>query len=118
MSSIVSWEYYNSLFSTVNSEEFAKYEALAEKQVKLVIGPRWNSIDPNAFYYDQLRDCICNVIDKIAENERIGAGRGIASVSNDGYTENYVTQTNTQARDEMNSCIRAWLSGTGLAGAY
>lgn len=119
MSAIVSWEYYSSLHSKVSQDDFAKAEALAEKEVKLVVGwPRWNVLDPDAFYYEQLQDCICNVIDKTADMQKSAAGKGIGSVSNDGYSESYVVQTESQAKAELQSCIRAWLSGTGLAGAY
>lgn len=116
---IVNWEYYNSLYNNIDEGDFDKLEKLAEKQVKLVIGtPRWESIDPNAFYYEQLKDCICKVINKLVEQDKSGIGRGIASVSNDGYSENYIVQTAEQMMVEMRSYIKGWLSGTGLVGAY
>ena len=76
------------------------------------------NISEDTFYYEQLRDCICNVMDKMAEDAKSGKGKGLASVSNDGYSENYAVQTEEQLRNELQSSIRAWLSGTGLAGAY
>lgn len=119
MTNIVSWEYYNSLYNTVDQTAFARLEALAEKQVRIVVGTlRWNSIDPGHFYYDQLKDCICRMIDKLAVYERSAIGTGLASVSNDGYTESYTIQTQPQMADELRSCVIQWLSGTGLAGAY
>ena len=57
-------------------------------------------------------------MNRLAENEKSGAGKGVASVSNDGYSENYVVQTESQMRAELQSAIKAWLSGTGLVGAY
>ena len=42
----------------------------------------------------------------------------LASVSNDGYSESYVLQTQSQADEELGKNIRAWLSGTGLVRAY
>lgn len=119
MNAIVSWEDYNSLYTTVDQTTFNRLEPLAEKQVRHVIGAgRWNSINPNHFYYGQLQDCICSVIDKLASYEKSGAGRGLASVSNDGYSESYVVQTQSQVAGELRSCILQWLSGTGLVGAY
>lgn len=116
---IVSWSDYNSLYSKVDQTEFSRYEALAEKEVKRVVGAiRWESIDENIFGYDVLKDCICNVIDKIAEDEKSGRGRGITSVSNDGYSETYALTSESDLRGEMRSAIRIWLSGTGLVGAY
>ena len=119
MNAIVSWEYYDSLYNKITEDDFEKAEALAEKEVKLVVGfPRWNVLDSEAFYYEQLQDCICNVIDKMADMKSSGAGSGISSINNDGYSESYTVQTQSQATAELQSCIRAWLSGTGLAGAY
>lgn len=84
-----------------------------------VIGPlRWNKITEDTFGYDQLKDCICKVINTMVENEKSGKGRGIASASNDGYSESYVIQTEAQLRDELHCSIKSWLSGTGLIGAY
>lgn len=119
MSAIVSWEYYNSLYSKISETDFTKVESLAEKEVKLVIGSiRWNMLDNTEFYFEQLQDCICKVIDKMADMQNVASGKGISSVSNDGYSESYVLQTQSQAMAELQSCIKAWLSGTGLAGAY
>lgn len=115
----VDWEYYSSLRDKVKEEDFDRAEALAEKEVQLVIGPiRWATITSSTFGFVQLQDCICNVIDKMAENKESGKGKGIASASNDGYSESYVIQTEEQLRSELQSSIKAWLSGTGLVGAY
>ena len=115
----VNWEYYNSLFDKVSETEFPNAELLAEKEVCAVIGPiRWMDITEETFGYEQLKDCICKTIDKMADNAESGKGKGVSSVSNDGYSESYVVQTEEQLRSELHSSIRAWLSGTGLAGAY
>ena len=119
MSQIVSWGYYSSLFSKVSEDAFPKAVALAEKEVQSVIGPiRWALIAPDTFGFDQLKDCICKTIDRMTENEISGAGKGISSASNDGYSESYAIQTEDQMRTELHRSIRAWLSGTGLVGAY
>ncbi len=119
MNNIVSWEYYSSLHSVVAEADFAKAEAKAEKEVALVIGfPRWEAVDETAFYFTQLKDCICNVIDKMATATASGIGKGVASVSNDGYSESYVMQTESQVRAELSVCIADWLSMTGLIGGY
>lgn len=116
----VNWEYYSSLYSKISDEkEFTKSELLAEKEVCAVIGPiRWAFITSDTFGYEQLKDCICKTIDKMAEDAESGKGKGVSSVSNDGYSESYVVQTEEQLRNELHSSIRAWLSGTGLVGAY
>ena len=115
----VNWEYYSSLFEKVSEEEFEKAEKWAEFEVSNVIGAlRWSEITENTFGYEQLKICICKTIDKMAENAESGKGKGISSVINDGYSESYVIQTEEQLRTELWSLIRAWLSGTGLVGAY
>lgn len=119
MPQIVDWEYYSSLFSKVKEAEFNKAECLAEKEVMRVIGPiRWANITEDTFGYEQLKDCICNVIDKMTEDNKSGKGKGVSSVSNDGYSVSYVVQTEEQLRSELQSSIKNWLSGTGLVGAY
>ena len=44
-------------------------------------------------------------------------GTGIASVSNDGYSESYKVTTAQEKETQLTSVIRSGLSGTGLAGA-
>lgn len=115
----VTWERYSSLYKKIKEEEFDKAELLAEKEICTVIGPiRWANITVNTFGFEQLQDCICKVMDKMAENDSSGKGKGISSASNDGYSESYVVQTEEQLRNELQGCIKAWLSGTGLVGAY
>lgn len=118
MEKIVDWTYYSSLYSAVSEEKFDAAERIAEKEVRLIVGPRWNDINADAFYYEQLRDCICNTIEYMAQMKKSAAGKGVSSVSNAGYTENYALQTQDQVRAELQRSIRTWLSGTGLAGAY
>lgn len=119
MSQIVTWEYYSSLYSKVSEADFARAEQLAEKEVCSVIGPiRWMQITEETFGYEQLKDCICHVMDKMAADDEAGLGTGVSSVSNDGYSESYVTQTTEQKLSDMRASIRVWLLGTGLVGAY
>jgi hypothetical protein len=119
MSSIVNWEYYDSLHNNCESDEFPKLEALAEQKVREVIGkPNWDAITPQTYGYDVLKDCICNVIDKMISDANSGRGKGLSSVSNDGYSETYAIKDEADLRNEMASNIRAWLSGTGLVRAY
>lgn len=118
MEKIVEWAYYSSLYSAVSKKKFDAAEKKAEKEVRRVVGPRWNDISADAFYYEQLKDCICNTIEYLAQMEKSAAGKGVSSVSNAGYTESYALQTQEQVRAELQHSIRTWLSGTGLGGAY
>lgn len=119
MSQFVDWEYYSSLHDIVTEEDFDRAEGLAEKEVQHVIGwIRWANITEETFGYEQLQDCICNTIDKMAMDSQSGKGKGLSSVSNDGYSESYVVQTEEQLKNELHNSIKSWLSGTGLVGAY
>ena len=117
---IVDWEYYSSLFSKVSEENFDKAEALAEKEVREVIGAiRWATITVDTFGYDVLQDCICKVMDMMQDNDKLSARMGITSVSNDGYSESYGSEvTSNGLKENLKGSIRGWLSGTGLIGAY
>lgn len=122
---LLSWERYCSLHSEVNEGEFEKAEAIAEKEVARVIGPiRWATVLSGTdlaaqLCKEQLLDCIANLIDYDATVAK-KLGTGVASVSNDGYSESYNTEAQmaSAATAEKDRNIRAWLSGTGLVGAY
>lgn len=119
MSQIVTWEYYSSLHSIITENDFEEAEAGAEKEVQRVIGPlRWAAITENTFGYEQLKECICAVMHKLAADRKSGKGKGLSAVSNDGYSESYAVQTEEQLKYELWRLIRAWLRGTGLVGAY
>lgn len=120
MSAIVSWEYYSSLHNGISTEqEFNKAEALAEKEVRTVIGPvRWDEITDETYGYDVLKDCICNVIDMMTDSTRRGLGRGVKSATNDGYKEEYIVAGANELTASLHRSIRSMLSGTGLVGAY
>ena len=118
--SIVNFDDYSLLHSKISQDEFEKAELLAEKEVRNVIGPiRWATITTDTFGYDVLKDCICNVIDLMKDNEKMISRIGVSSVSNDGYSESYGTEvTYATLSETMTASIKHWLSGTGLVGAY
>lgn len=117
---IVDWEYYSSLYSKIAQTEFDKAEALAEIEVRGVIGAvRWSTITEDTFGYDVLQDCICKVMDMMQDNKKLSARMGVTSVSNDGYSESYGSEvTSVGLNENLKGSIRNWLSGTGLVGAY
>lgn len=117
---IVSWEYYNSLYNKIDEDNFEKAEALAEKEVKKVIGAiRWNDITENTFGYEELKDCICKVMDMMQDNLKAEEHKGVSSVSNDGYSVSYgQVSTTISLNEELTATIKQCLSGTGLVGAY
>lgn len=117
---IVNWEHYSSLYSKISEDNFDKAEALAEIEVRAVIGAiRWANITEDTFGYDVLQDCICKVMDAMKDNEKLSKHMGVTSVSNDGYSESYGSEvTSNSLNDSLKTSIKSWLSGTGLVGAY
>ncbi len=49
--------------------------------------------------------------------EESGQGRGVTSVSNDGYSETYAASSPEAVSEGLRSTAFQWLSGTGLMGA-
>lgn len=120
MSDIVNWEYYSSHHVIqIPENDFDKYVRRAENEIRAVTGwPRWNNIDPEAFYYDQLRDCICQTMNALYESDNSAGTQGVTSVSNDGYSESYKVLSASEMAANIKSRIKHLLSGTGLTGAY
>ena len=65
----------------------------------------------------QIQDTFCQLLAAMSVQEASGMGTGIASVSNDGYSESYKVTTAQEKETQLMSVIRSGLSGTGLAGA-
>lgn len=65
----------------------------------------------------QIQNTVCELINAIHTQEATGIGTGVASVSNDGYSESYKLTTATEKEMQLLSIARNGLSGTGLAGA-
>lgn len=119
MNHIIDWEYYSSLYNKVSEENFEVAVTKAEKEVRNVIGLiKWNYINEDTFGYEVLKDCIANVIEIMATNDEAGYGKGVTSVSNDGYSESYAVSSKEEVHEQLQSSIRTMLSGTGLVGAY
>lgn len=118
MTTLLTWEQYCSLHSKAKEEEFAALEQEAEFEAKMVIGCRFDRITPATYGYEQLQECLCRIIDAKIDAKTNHAGTGLASVSNDGYSETYATTTASAVAEDLRKNIVAWLSGTGLVGAY
>lgn len=65
----------------------------------------------------RLNDCACRLIDMVANLEGSGAGHGLQSVSNDGYTEHYAVTDPEEVTRILRRAAFQSLSGTGLMGA-
>lgn len=125
--SYITWEYYSSLFANVTKDEFDRLAGQAEKRVNIFTRGRveefMRSYDTDTAtgfqrrVYDAVQYTICEVVNKLYLQETSGAGCGLSSVSNDGYSESYKVTTESEKQAELDAVIRLGLSGTGLAGA-
>lgn len=113
--SYIDWEYYQSHAPKLTESEFLRFLPQAEMRVEIETHRR--SRTACGYKMDQVKACVVHVINALAVQEETGAGTGIASVSNGGYSESYVNMTEEQADAQIHSLCRKWLSGTGLMGA-
>ncbi len=123
----VDWEYYSALYSDVGQEDFERINPRACAKLDVYTHMRAAEFevayDPDAAsafqrkVHGQIMDTVCALINLMYVQEASGAGNGLASVSNDGYSESYKITTQAEKESEVASLIYQGLSGTGLAGA-
>lgn len=123
----IDWEYYNSLYDTVSENDFDKLNAKA--CAKLDVYTHMRARNFMAAYdadmatpfqeqvYTQIQNTVCEIINLVSVQDVAGMGSGIASTSNDGYSETYKVTTQAEKDAEVIALIQQGLSGTGLAGA-
>ena len=125
--SYIDWEYYSSLYDNIPQERFKAYEKKAAIKLNTCTHMRVarfysqydeaTATDYEKQVYEQIRITMCELINKMYNQEAHSLGEGITSVSNDGYSESYEIKTASQKEGELLQVIRSGLSGTGLAGA-
>lgn len=126
--SYIAWEQYRSLYNGISDEaEFSRFSKLAEIKLNAITHMRAKrfeneyreetATDFQKQVHMQIQDTFCQLIDLMSVQESSGMGTGIASVSNDGYSESYKVTTTQEKETQLTSVIRSGLSGTGLAGA-
>lgn len=126
--SYITWEQYGSLYNSITDDkEFDRISKLAEIKLDTITHMRakrfeiaYNedmATDFQQQVHMQIRDTFCQLLNAMVVQEVSGMGTGIASVSNDGYSESYKITTATEKEEQLTSLIRSGLSGTGLAGA-
>ncbi len=126
--SYIDWEYYSSLSGLVTDEQvFNRLNRRAENMVNVITHARAkqfeNEYDENIAtdfqkqVHEQIKNTVCDLIDSIDTQESAGMGTGVASVSNDGYTESYKITTAEEKQAQLQQIVIQGLSGTGLAGA-
>ena len=109
--SYIDWGYYSSHFPKLTEEEFDA--ALAGAEVKVEIYTHFRSRTATGYKLEQVK---ANLINTMADQNSVGAGSGVTSTSNDGYSESYANVTKEQVEEELRSVCFQWLSGTGLMG--
>ena len=126
--SYITWEQYCSLYTNITDEnEFNRLSKLAEIKLNSITHMRAKRFE-DAYSEDtatdfqkqvhmQIQDTFCQLLNMMSVQESSGMGTGIASVSNDGYSESYKVTTAQEKETQLTSVIRSGLSGTGLAGA-
>lgn len=115
----IDYETYSAKHNKVTEDEYNIYFNKAMMEVKAVIGAiHFEEITADTFGYNELIDCICNMIDMLKDDSITGKGKGLSSISNDGYMETINVRSNAELSDDYRSAIRRWLSGTGLVRAY
>ena len=123
----ITWEYYSSLYSEVSEETFGKLARRAEMKLDAITHMRAKrfeaeyqedtATDFQKLVHEQIKNTVCELVNAIAVQDNSGMGTGIASVSNDGYSESYKITTAAEKEVQLYGIIRSGLSGTGLAGA-
>lgn len=123
----ITWEYYSSLYSEVPEEYFEKMCAKASAKLDVHTHMRAKnfetafdveaSTDFQKQVHTQIQNTVCELINALYTQETSGMGTGVASVSNDGYSESYKITTAAEMDIQLLTIIREGLSGTGLAGA-
>lgn len=123
----ITWEYYSSLYSEVPEDEFDRLCAKASAKLDVYTHMRAKNFeiafdaatatDFQKQVHTQIQDTVCELMDTLYVQDTSGMGTGIASVSNDGYSESYKITTVAEKEAQLRSIAWQGLSGTGLAGA-
>lgn len=123
----ITWEYYSSLYDTVPETDFDRLNTKACAKLDVYTHMRARNFmagyDADAAspfqeqVHTQIQNIVCEIINLVSVQDAAGMGSGIASVSNDGYSETYKITTQAEKDAEVIALIRQGLSGTGLAGA-
>lgn len=110
----IDWEYYNSHFPKVSEEKFK--ELLLAAETKMEIYTHYRCLNIDGYKLEQVKAAVANMINTIADQEKLKEREGINSVSNDGYSESYAQTTGEQREEALKNVCFDWLSGTGLMG--
>ena len=115
--SYATWEYYSGSHTAVQTEqEFTRLSRIAARKIDIFTGQR--AAGAAGYKADAVRECECQLVDYLHAAEATAQGQGITSVSTDGYSESYQASTPELLEANLRAAAFAWLSGTGLMGAF
>lgn len=66
---------------------------------------------------DAVKRAECSLVRLMHAQEQTEQGKGLTSISNEGYSESYVASTPEQVNTMRREAVFQWLSGTGLMSA-
>ncbi len=113
----VTYAYYSAAFRMVDEAEFARLLPQAVRKLDILTHRRARRLESGDYRLDQFRDAVCNLVNYLHTQEETGQGRGVTSISNDGYSESYAAASPDVAETNLRSVCACWLSGTGLMSA-
>lgn len=127
MNHYIDWEFYNSLFTDVTEAEFNRIIPRVTNKINAVTHmrvrefentlPTADRTDYQNYTHTAIQLTCCDLVNLISKQDNSAIGTGIASVSNDGYSESYVVKTQAEKEAEIIHSIRSGLAGTGMASA-
>lgn len=127
MENYITWGLYSSLYNDVPEEDFdrmarkvsAKLDVYSHMRVR-EFEASYDQDTATAFQcrvHEQIGLTCCELVNALHMQESAGIGTGVASVSNDGYSESYKITTAAEMEAQLVTIARSGLSGTGLMGA-
>lgn len=112
----IDWEYYDSLFpDKLSTDDFEKLLPQAELKIEVMTHMRCQGV--SGYKLERVKAAVANLVTTMCEQDQTRDRKGIASVSNAGYSESYLNVTAEQDEAELEKVCCKWLSGTGLMGA-
>ncbi len=123
----ITWEGYSSLYTEIPDENTfnrlmrrvrIKMDGITHMRVSKFVGSyrKTTATDFQKLVYAQIQDTACELANLMYAQDMSGMGTGIASVSNDGYSESYAVTTAAEKEAQQRKTVLNGLRGTGLAG--
>ena len=110
------WDLYQAYYGKITDQQaFEKLNYRVSRILDAFTGGRAQAATGQKA--SRLNDCACKLIDVVSDLDENGIGRGVTSVSNDGYSETYAATEPADVTKVLRRVAFQELSGTGLMGA-